>query len=167
MAVILRVRIAVLAPREAQPGLTDEQLALGEGMARIAVAEFPAVTIRQNDVILRPPATEASVAAEAELLKPCNDALSASITALWQQSASGEEKSDGNYFVAYALETAPSAMLARLRRKRPPEFGPNENARLDVLVRDSRTGRLIPFLAPRASLKPAGDQQPRRADAHA
>ena len=153
----LRARIAVLAPREAQTALTEEQLARGEGVARVAIAEFPAVTIRQNDLMLRPPATETSVATEAELLKPCNDALSASITALWQQSASGEEKSDGNYFVAYALEAAPSATLARLRRKRAPEFRGDENARLDVLVRDSRTGRLIPFLAPRASLETAGE----------
>jgi hypothetical protein len=153
----LRVRVAVMAPRDAQPALADEQLARGEGVARTVIAEFPAMAIRQNDVMLRQPATEISVAAEAELLKPCNDALRASITALWQQSVAGEEKSDGNYFVAYALEAAPSARLARLRRKRQPEFGGKQNARLDVLVRDSRTGRLIPFLAPRASLETAGE----------
>ena len=157
----LRVRIAVLAPREAQLALTDEQLARGEGVGSMAIAEFP-VTFRQNDLI-RPPATEISAAAEAELLKPCNDALRASITALWQQSASGEEKPDGNYFVAYALEAAPSARMAALRRKRSREFVGNENARVNVLVRDSRTGRLIPFLALRSSLETPGelhDQRP-------
>ena len=159
----LRVRIAVLAPREAQLALTDEQLARGEGVGSMAIAEFPAATFRQNDLMLRPPATEISAAAEAELLKPCNDALRASITALWQQSASGEEKSDGNYFVAYALEAAPSARMAALRRKRSREFVGNENARVNVLVRDSRTGRPIPFLALRSSLETPGelhDQRP-------
>ena len=152
----LRVRIAVPEPRELQPALTDEQLALGEGLAGVAVAEFPPVTIKQSDVMLVPLATEAAAAKEAELLKPCNEALSASITALWQQSASGEEKADGNYFVAYALEAAPPSVVARLRRKGPLDLG-RENARLHVLVRDSRTGRLVPFLAPQSSLETPGE----------
>ncbi len=152
----LRVRIAVPEPRDLQPALTDEQMAQGEGLARAIVAEFPPITIKQSDVMLVPLATEAAAAKEAELLKPCNAALSASITALWQQSASGEEKADGNYFVAYALEPASSAVLARLHRKAPLDFG-KENARLHVLVRDSRTGRLIPFLAPQASVETPGE----------
>ena len=152
----LRVRIAVPEPRELQPVLTEEQMAQGEGVARIVVAEFPPVTIKQSDVTLLPVATEAAVTKEGELFKPCNEALRASLTTLWQQSASGEEKASGDYFVAYSLEGAPSAALARLRHKAPLEFG-KENARLHVLVRDSRTGRLIPFLAPQASLETPGE----------
>ena len=152
----LRVRIAVPEPHDPQPVLTEEEIAQGEGLARTVVAEFPPVTIKQSEVMLLPIATEAAVAKEAELLKPCNVALRASITALWQQSASGEEKASGDYFVAYALEPASSAVLARLRRKRPLDFG-RENARLQVLVRDSRTGRLIPFLAPQSTLETPGE----------
>ena len=154
----LRVRIAFPEMREAQPAATGEQLARGEGLARITVAEFPAVTILQNEVMLLPLATETSFAAEAELLKPCNEALNAAITALWRQSTSGEEKSDGNYFVAYALgDTAWATPLARLRRKGMLDFSGKENTRLEVLVRDSRTGRLIPFLAPQARLDADGE----------
>ena len=152
----LRVRVAVPEPQELQPALTDEQMAQGEALARVVVAEFPQLNIKQSDVMLVPLATEAAAGKEAELLKPCNAALSASITALWQQSASGEEKADGNYFVAYALEPASSAVMARLHRKGPLDFG-KENARLNVLVRDSRTGRLIPFLAAQASLETPGE----------
>ena len=152
----LRVRIAVPEPRELQPALTDERMSQGEALARVVVAEFPPVTIKQSEVMLLPLATEADVAKEAELLKPCNEALRASLTALWQQSASGEEKASGDFFVSYALEATSQAALARLRRKGPLDLG-KENARLHVLVRDSRTGRLIPFLTPQVSLETPGE----------
>ncbi len=152
----LRVWIAVREPRDLQPALTREQFAQGEGLARVVVANFPPITLKQSELALVPLATEAAAAKEAELLKPCNAALSASITALWQQSASGEEKADGDYFVAYAVEAASSSILGRRRRNDARDFG-DDNARLDVLVRDSRTGRLIPFLAPQASLETPGE----------
>jgi hypothetical protein len=120
-----------------------------EHLIRTTVAEFAPLAIAQNDVMLLPLATASvSAAEEAELLKPYDDALSAAITALWQQSASGAEQPSGDYFVAYALQG--SAMRPRV--KNLFEFSGKDNVQLDILVRDSRTGRLIPGLHPLASL---------------
>ena len=101
-----------------------------EHLTRTTVAEFAPVAIVQNDVMLLPLATaNVSTADEAELLKPYDDALSAAITALWQQSASGAEQPSGDYFVAYALG-APAM--------RPPvvknlfEFSGKDNVQLEV-----------------------------------
>jgi hypothetical protein len=119
-------------------------------LTRTTAAEFPPVPIEQNDVMQLDVATASvSTADEAELLKPYNDALSAAITALWQQSASGAEEPSDDYFVAYALE---DAAMAGSRVKNLFEFSGKDNVRLEVLVRDSRTGRLIPDLKPQASL---------------
>jgi len=116
---------------------------LQERLTRTTFAEFLPVPVAQNDIMLLPLATASiSTAKEAELLKPYNDALSASLTALWQQSPSGAEQPSDDYFIAYAL--------ARLRTKL--EFGGKDNVRLEVLVLDSRTGRLIPGLKPQATL---------------
>jgi hypothetical protein len=121
-----------------------------ERPTRTAVADFPPVPIAQNDVMQFDVATASiSTADEAELLKPYNDALSAAITALWQQSAAGAEEPSDDYFVAYALG---DPALAKLRVKNLFEFSGKDNVRLEVLVRDSRTGRLIPGLNPQASL---------------
>jgi hypothetical protein len=120
-----------------------------ERLTHTTVAEFPSVPIVQNDVMLFPLATVTASANEAELLKPCNAALRAAITALWQQSASGAEKPADDYFVAYALD---DLAQARPRMKNLLEFSGKDNVRLEVLVRDSRTGRLIPGLKPQASL---------------
>jgi hypothetical protein len=121
-----------------------------ERLTRTTVAEFPPVPIVQGDVMLLDLATASiSSADEAELLKPCTDALSTAITALWQQSASGAEKPSDDYFVAYALE---DPAMAKLRVENLFEFGGKDNVRVEVLVRDSRTGRLIPGLKPQANL---------------
>ena len=120
-----------------------------EHLTRTTVAEFAPVAIVQNDVMLLPQASaNLTTADEAKLLKPYDDALSAAITALWQQSASGAEQPSGDYFVAYALG-APSM---RPRVKSLFEFSGKDNVQLEVLVRDSRSGRLIPGLHPLASL---------------
>ena len=122
---------------------------LQEHLTHTTVAEFPAVPIAQNDVMLLPLATaNVSTADEAELLKPYDDALSAAITALWQQSASGAEQPSGDYFVAYALEDR----AMRPRVKNLFESSGKNNVRLEVLIRDSRTGRLISGLHPLAGL---------------
>jgi len=119
-------------------------------VVRTTTADFPPVQVAQNDVMLLPLATASvSTSDEAELLKPYVDALSAAITALWQQSASGAEQPAGDYFVAYALA---DAATPGLRMKNLFEFSGKDNVRLEVLVRDSRTGRLIPGLKPQASL---------------
>ena len=119
---------------------------------RTTIAEFPPVPIAQNacHAASRWPPPAVSTANEAELLKPCNAALSAAITALWQQSVSGAEQPAGDYFVAYALDDSPRR--AGLRMKNLFEFSGKDNVRLELLVRDSRTGRLIPGLKPQASL---------------
>jgi hypothetical protein len=121
----------------------------GVRLTRTTIAEFPVVAIAQNDVMLLALATANAESKEAELLKPCNAALSAAITALWQQSASGAEKPDGDYFIGYALD---DSAQAKLRLKSLLEFSGKDNVRLEVLVRDSRTGRFIPGLKPQASL---------------
>jgi hypothetical protein len=116
------------------------------------MTEFPPVPIVQNDVALFPLATAAAAGNEAELLKSCNAALRAAITALWQQSASGAEKPEGDYFVAYALG---DSALAGLRMKSLLDFTGKDNVQLEIMVRDSRTGRLIAGLKPHAKLATA------------
>jgi hypothetical protein len=139
----LRVAIDTDAPNVPRPSSPDERF------TRTTVAEFPPVPLVHNDIAILPLATATSAENEAELLKPCNAALSDAITALWQQSASGAEKPLGDYFVAYALDDATLAKLHLL------EFSGKDNVRLEILVRDSRTGRLIPGLKPQASLAAA------------
>jgi hypothetical protein len=136
----LRVAFDAPAPRSS-----------GARAVQPVIADFPPVAIAQNDVMLLTLATAASEADEAELLKPCNAALSAAITALWQQSASGAERPQADYFVAYALDEVDTP-LARLRMKNLLEFSGMESLRLEVLVRDARTGRLLPGLKPLARL---------------
>jgi len=119
------------------------------------VAEFPPVEISLEAIAALPRATTVAVGNEAELLKPRNAAFSSAITELWQRSASGAEKPAGDYFVGYALESSGVAMQvggARLHPKNLIDFSGKENVRLSVLPRDSRTGRFIPNLKPRASL---------------
>jgi hypothetical protein len=138
------LRVAIDPPAPRSPGARSGQP---------VIADFPPVAIAQNVVLLLPLATVAAEAGEVELLKPCNAALSAAITALWRQSALGAEKSAGDYFVAYALdEAALENPLDRLRRKNLLGFSGKDNLRLEILVRDSRTGRLLPGLKPQASL---------------
>jgi hypothetical protein len=142
----LRVAIDTDAANAPRPLSPDERF------TRTTVAEFPPVPIAQNAVMLLPLATATASENEAGLLKPCNAALSDAITALWQRSASGAEKPAGDYFVAYALE---DPAQARPRVKGLLDFAGKGSVRLQVLVRDSRTGRLIAGLRPRASLTAA------------
>jgi hypothetical protein len=121
-----------------------------ERVMRTTLAEFPPVPIAQNAVMLLPLATAAAAENEPGLLKPYNAALSDAITALWRQSAAGAEKSTGDYFVSYALDDPSQAGLHLL------DLGGKDNVRLEILVRDSRTGRLIAGLKPHASLAIAG-----------
>jgi hypothetical protein len=119
------------------------------------VAEFPPVPIVQEAMLELPLATATASANESELLKPSNAALSAAITTLWQQSVSGVENPAGDYFVAYALDYSGLSMPlagAKLHPKNLLELTGKDNVRLAVLVRDSRTGRLIPQLKPQANL---------------
>ncbi len=102
-----------------------------------------------------PLATATASAHEAELLKPCNAALTAAITALWQQSFDGAEKPDNDYFVGYALDShAPAVPLSRskLHFDSLSALTGKDDVRLDLLARDSRTGRIIPGLRPQATL---------------
>ncbi len=127
----------------------------GSPAERTTVAEFPPVQISLDALDKQPLATTAAVGNEAELLKPCNAALSSAITELWQQSASGAEKPAGDYFVGYALGSSELAMQvagAKLHPKNLIDFSGKENVRLSILPRDSRTGRLIPNLKLQASL---------------
>ena len=60
-----------------------------------------------------------------------------------------------DYFVAYALDLSGLAMpLAggEIHPKNLIEFTGKDNVRLTLLIRDSRTGRIIPGLKPQASL---------------
>lgn len=144
------LRVAI--DRDAKDPADAPQPPSQELLTHTTVVEFPPVPIVQNDVMLQPLATAGvSNSDEAELLKPYDDALSAAITALWQQSASGAEQPSDDYFVAYAL--GDPAMRSGV--KNLFEFSGKDNVQLELLVRDSRTGRLIPGLKPQASLTAA------------
>jgi hypothetical protein len=120
--------------------------ATGEHAEHTIVAEFPPMPVAQEAVSLLPLATTTASAHEAELLKPCNAALTAAITALWQQSVSGAEEPDDDYFVAYALGLPELAHL-----KDMAGLAGKGEVRLELLARDSRTGRIIPGLTMQAS----------------
>ena len=122
---------------------------------RTITTEFPPVQITQEEVSQLPLATDAASANEAELLKPCNAAFSAAMTALWQQSVSGAEQSSGDYFVGFALDySGLSKPLASSKFRLKSLIDPTgkDSVRLALLPRDSRTGRLIPGLKPQTSL---------------
>jgi hypothetical protein len=125
------------------------------GVEQETIAEFPPILINRDAVAQLPLATATAFPSEPELLKPYNAALSAAISALWRQSASGAEKAVGDYFVGYALDYSGLTMpLAgtKLQPKNMVSFSGKHDVRLWLTVRDSRTGRLIPGLKPQASL---------------
>jgi hypothetical protein len=127
----------------------------GERFLHSTVAEFPPVQIARDAVSALPLATATAFPNEAELLKPCNAALGAAMTALWQQSISGVEQPFGDYFIAYALDFTGPAMQVKgstLHFKNLLDFTGKQNVRVQILPRDSRTGRLIPTLKPQANL---------------
>jgi hypothetical protein len=143
----LRVTVDPLPSRRVIPS--------GSRFERTTVAVFPPVQIDPDAVADQPLATATVSNNEAELLKPCNAALSAAITALWQESASGAEKPSGDYFVGYALDYSGRAVPiggSKLRVRNLIELTGKDNVRLELLARDSRTGRLIPGLNVQASL---------------
>lgn len=142
-------------PLDAESDYTLRVTVDGAGLEHPVAVEFPRVPLAQDAVSQLPLATATAGASEVELLKPCNAALSAAITALWQESISGIEKPSGDYFVAYALDYSglelPLAGV-KLHPKNLIEFTGKENASLTLLVRDSRTGRVIAGLKPQAIL---------------
>jgi len=145
----LRVSIIATTPRTTPPSPGDASKQQNDIAARLTAVVFPEVNIRQGDVKQLALATETGFANDARLLKPRNDALSAAITSVWQQSSSGAEKATGDYFVAYALDdTSSEHGLAVLRKS----FATRETTPVEVLVRDSRTGRPIPLLSPHVRL---------------
>jgi hypothetical protein len=154
----LRVTVdaqSVNAQSKGAPLPLHHPVSAGDRFQHTTIAEFPPVQITQDAVAQMGLATASASANEAALLKPCNAALSAAITALWQQSVSGYEKPAGDYFVGYALDySGRSVQIAgsKLRIKNLVEFTGKDNVRLAVLPRDSRTGRLIPGLKLQASL---------------
>lgn len=136
---------------------------LGEHPEHPTIAEFPPVPITQpiaqpvapDAPSQLPLATATASAHEAELLKPCNAALTAAITALWQQSVDGAEKPADDYFVGYALDFNGLAIPlagSKLHFKSLSAFTGKDDVRLELLARDSRTGRIIPGLRPQATL---------------
>jgi hypothetical protein len=127
----------------------------GNRFEHATVAEFSPVPIAQEAVSQLPLATATAWDNEPALLKPSNAALSAAITALWTQSASGAEQAAGDYFVGYALDYSGAAVHlagSKLRIQSLLDLTGKDNVRLEILARDSRTGRLIPSLKPEASL---------------
>ena len=77
----LRVTVGPLPGLEVSEG--------GKRVRQATIAEFPPVQIAREAVAQLPLATATTFANEAELLRPCNAALSAAVTALWQQSIFG------------------------------------------------------------------------------
>lgn len=128
-----RLRVLIEAPPE-----------LDATLPRNTTAEFPALPITTDALAPLRLATAASTA-EAALLKPEIDAYGQALTALWQSSTTGEERADGDYFVAYALAGADD--WKRLEHALG-EHTASEG--LAIVVRDSRTGRPIPELVPHA-----------------
>jgi len=127
----------------------------GKRFRQTTTAEFPPVQITGNAVAQLPLATATGFANEVELLRPCNVALGAAITALWRQSFSGVEKPNGDYFISYALDSAalvapvPGAVI---HVRNMINRGGRSSLRVVLLARDSRTGRFIPGLKPQANL---------------
>ena len=111
--------------------------------------------IVQDAVSQLPLATATAFANEAELLKPGNAALSAAITALWKHSvpASRSPRATTSSVTRSTTPGWPCLLAgAELHPKNLIEFTGKDNVRLTLLIRDSRTGRLIPGLKPQASL---------------
>ena len=125
----------------------------GDRFGHPAIVEFLPVEIAQEAVSQLPLATATAYFKEAELLKPCNAALSAAITALWTESISGIEKPDGDYFVGYAIDYSVGGSIGRV--KNLIKFSGKEDVHLEVVPRDSRSGRIIPGLKVQASLTAA------------
>ena len=120
-------------------------------LPRVVTAVFAAVTVVRSELAPLPPATALAYANEADLLKPCNAALGATITYLWQHSLAGSDKAAGDYFVGYALDSpllSSTASGGKLRLLEP-HGGEME---LAVFPRDSRTGRVMPALKLQAVL---------------
>jgi hypothetical protein len=118
-------------------------------------AEFPPVQISPEAIAKLPLATDAASAVEAELLKPCNVALGAAITTLWQHSVAGSEAPVEDYFVGFALDysgLSKPLTSTRFHLKNLIDPTGNDSVRVALLPRDSRTGRLIPGLKPQANL---------------
>jgi hypothetical protein len=150
------VRVAIdadpdLSLRSPRPAALEA--APEERIARITVAEFPPITISHEEISTMPLATASAAAVEHDLLKPFNNALSASISAWWRHSAAGKEKASGDYFVAYALNDS-DGFGSRL--KNLLSFSGKDEVRVSVLVRDSRSGRILAGLAPTVELVKAG-----------
>jgi hypothetical protein len=131
------------------PHAASLEAAPEEQISRITVARFAPIAISREEVSHLPLATTSAAAVEYDMLRPFNDALSAAISAWWKHSAAGKEKPSGDYFVAYALND--SAGLGT-RLKNLLAFSGKDEARLSVLVRDSRSGRILPGLDPKALL---------------
>jgi hypothetical protein len=151
-----RLRVTIVTPttRSTLPAVAEEITRWTDTPARITAVEFPPLNIHLTDVVAMPLATATSVASEAKLLKPCNDALSAALTAVWRESASGAEKPSGDYFVGYALDDSALAGPLSVLRK---NFGGREKIPVEVSVRDSRTGRPILGLRAQAELISGSD----------
>lgn len=123
-----------------------------ERLTHATVAEFAPVQLSRDALAQLPLATATAFANEVELLKPCNAALSAAITALWKHTASGSERAAGDYFVGYALDYSALLPGSKLRVRNMLDVSGKNSVRVVVFPRDSRTGRFIPGLKPRASL---------------
>jgi len=137
------------------PSQSHHALGASARFERTTIAQFPPVPITQEAISKLPLATDAASVNEAELLKPCTAALSAAITALWQQSVSGAERPSGDYFVGYALNFAGLSKPlsnARFHLKNLVDPTGKDSVHLEILPRDSRTGRFIPGLKVQASL---------------
>jgi len=135
------------APLEAAPE---------ERIARITVAEFPPVAISREEISGLPLATASAAAVEQELLKPFNEVLRTAIAGWWRHAAAGEEKPMGDYFVAYAVKDS-AGFGTRL--KNLLDFSGKDEMRLALLVRDSRSGRILPGLEPQVTLVEAGSDR--------
>jgi len=142
------------------PVLPQNRLSQDERLTHATIAEFPPVTISRDAILQLPVATSTAFNNEAELLKPCNAALSAAITALWQHSASGSEQPAGDYFAGYALDDS-ALVPPNLETKLHLRIHVSGKAEVRVVVfpRDSRTGRLIPGLKPQISITAANGAQ--------
>ena len=120
----------------------------GEGEKGTTTIDFPSLPVTAEALSHIPLATAIVPSDEAALLKPCNEALREAITALWKRSAAGEERAAGDYFIGYAMAAPPGAG-SQLKR----DLGlAHHDEPLTLLIRDSRSGRLIPGLVPHASL---------------
>ncbi len=120
----------------------------GDRFTKPVHAEFPAVSVNLKQL-----AAEKSFGAAMEerkdLAKAAGAAYGDTLQAMYQQANDGKDTTDGDYFVAYAIEYSEGYWFYDdddFRYKSENEQSAKTNAHFESLARDLQTGRFLPDL---------------------